>query len=125
MVIKAIHAGSGAPKASSEEAWGLDPILYLSHTACVMLIANLWVEVGLVNGAMGAVISICYETGGPPNLLLAVMIQFDNYNDPTLRDNTIPIIPIWRTWLNSGYHCSHLQTPLWLPWVVPIPKVLH
>ena len=33
MVIKAIYAGSGAPKASSEEAGGLDPILYLSHTA--------------------------------------------------------------------------------------------
>ena len=90
-----------------------------------MLIANLWVEAGLVNGAMGTVISICYETGGPPNLPLAVMVQFDNYNDHTLRDNTIPIIPIRCTWLNSRSHCSYLQILLQLPWAVTIHKVLH
>ena len=95
-------------------SWGL----YLSHTARV-------IEAGLVNGALGTVISICYKTGGPPNLPLAAMVQFDNYNDHTLRDNTIPITPIWRTWLNSRSHCSYLQILLQLPWAVTIHKVLH
>ena len=121
-VIKAIHAGNGAAKASSEDAGGLDPILYLSHTAHVMLIVNLWVEAGLVNEAMGTVISICYQTGRPPNLPLAVMVHFDNYTGPTLQDNTVPIIPIRRTWINSGFHCSRLQIPLRLAWAVTIHK---
>ena len=34
-----------------------------------MLTSNLWVEMGLVNGAMGTVIGICYHDGeSPPNL---------------------------------------------------------
>ena len=31
-----------------------------------MLISNLWVEAGLVNGAMGTVKAICYSSGEPP-----------------------------------------------------------
>lgn len=68
--IKALHSGLNASKAR-----GLDPAIYLVHTACVMLIANLQVEVGLVNGALGTVVPICYQDGGPPNLPVAVMVQ--------------------------------------------------
>lgn len=38
--IKAIHTGCNAAKASSEEAGGLEPVVYLSHTARVILIVN-------------------------------------------------------------------------------------
>lgn len=120
--IKAIHTGCNASKASSEEAGDLEPVVYLAHTARVMLIVNLWVEAGLVNGAMGTVISICYQSGGPPDLPLAVMVHFDNYAGPTLPDNTVPIVPIRRSWMNSGSHCSRLQIPLRLAWAVTIHK---
>ena len=88
--IKAVHTGHNASKASSEEAGGLDPIIHLAHEAKVMLIANLWVKAGLLNGAVGTVVSICYENGGPPDLPLAVM---DYYIGPTLADQTVPITP--------------------------------
>ena len=61
----------------------------MAITARVMLIANLWVEAGLVNGALGTVVSICYESGVPPELPLAVMVKFDNYYAPTLPDYTV------------------------------------
>ena len=120
--IKAIHTGCNASKTSSEEAGGLEPVVYLAPTAHVMLIVNLWVEAGLVNGAMGTVMSICYQSGGPPDLPLAVMVHFDNYAGPTLPDNTVPIVPIRRSWMNSGSHCSRLQIPLHLAWAVTIHK---
>jgi len=50
------------------------------------------------------------------------MVHFDNYTGPTLPDNTIPIIPVRRSWSNSGSHCSHLQIPLRLSWAVTIHK---
>lgn len=84
-VMKAIQAGSRAAKTSSEDTGGLDPI-YTYLTAHVTSVVNLWIEAGFVNGAMGTVISICYQTGGLPNLPLAVMVQFDNYTGPTLQD---------------------------------------
>ena len=63
--IKAIHSGTNASKATTDDAQGLEPIVHLEHGARVVLIANLWVEAGLVNGAMGTVHSLCYRNGGP------------------------------------------------------------
>ena len=85
-----------------------------------MLIANLWVEAGLVNGAVGTVTSICYENASPPDLPLAVMVKFDNYSGPTLPDQTVPITPIRRSWSTSASNCSRLQLPLKLAWAVTI-----
>ena len=56
-----------------------------------MLITNLWVEMGLDNGALGTVVSILYETGGPPDLPLSVIVRFDNYTGSTFPNLTVPI----------------------------------
>lgn len=121
--IKAIHIGPNASKASSEDAGGLEPIICLAHGARVMLTANLWVDMGLVNGAMGTVVAICYSNGGtPPHLPVAVMVRFDSYQGPTLPASTIPITPLHRTWSVSGASCSRLQLPLKLAWAVTIHK---
>ncbi len=120
--IKAIHTGPNAAKAPPDDAAGLEPIICLAHGARVMLTSNLWVDAGLVNGAMGTVVHICYLSGGPPNLPLSVMIKFDHYSGPTLANGTVPIIPLRRTWITAGSTCSRLQLPLKLAWAVTIHK---
>ena len=121
-IIKVIHTGPSASKASSDDASGLELVVSLAHSARLMLISNLWVETGLVNGAMGTVKAIFYQREGPPDLPLAVMIKFDCYSGPTLHDGSVPIIPVRRTWLHSGAACSRLQLPLKLAWAVTIHK---
>ena len=70
--VKAIHTG---PNASPDDAAGLDPVVCIAHGAQVILTSNLWTGVGLVNGAMGTVIAICYKSGqAPPNLPVSVTI---------------------------------------------------
>ena len=121
--IKAVHTGPNASKASSEDAGGLESIICLARNARVMLTSNLWVDMGLVNGAMGTVVGICYRNGeSPPNLPVAVTVRFDSYRGPTLSDGTVPITPLRRTWFASGGSCSRLQLPLKLAWAVTIHK---
>ena len=71
---------------------------------------------------MGTIQAICYRTGGPPDLPIAVMVHFDSYSGPTLHDGTAPITPLSRTWSSSGVQCSRLQLPLKLAWAVTIHK---
>ena len=61
--IKAVHPG---PNASSEHAGGLESIICLAHNTRVMLTSNLWVDMGLVNGATGTVVAISYRNGESP-----------------------------------------------------------
>ena len=122
-MIKAVHTGPGASKASSDDAGGLESVVCIAQGARVMLTANLWVNVGLVNGAIGSVAAICYLDGqSPPELPVAVMVRFDSYTGPTLPDGTVPITPLRRTWFSTSQQCSRLQLPLKLAWAVTIHK---
>ena len=87
-----------------------------------MLIGSLWVDVGLVNGAMGTVEAICYRTGGPPDLPIAVMVRFDSYSGSTFPDSTVPITSLRYCWSSSGGQCSCLQLPFELAWAITIHK---
>ena len=122
-VLRAVHTGPGASKATLDDAGGLEPVICIAHGARVMLSANLWVEVGLVNGALGTVEAICYEGDQrPPDLPIAVTVKFDSYSGPTLPDGTVPITPLRRTWFSTTKQCSRLQIPLKLAWAVTIHK---
>ena len=118
---KAVPFGPNAVKASPDDAAGLDaagPAICVAHGARVMLTANLWVDVGLVHGAMGTVVAICYHNGGSPDLPLLSWC----YSGATLTGGTVLITPIRRTWSASGANCSRLQLPLKLAWAVTIHK---
>jgi len=84
--INTIHTeGSEAHKADSDVAKGLESYLLLSRGLRIMLKSNLWTEASLVNGLMGTVQEIIYEENQiPPSLPIAVIVEFDNYSDPTI-----------------------------------------
>ena len=99
-LIKAVHSGLNASKGSCDDAGRLE---CLAKGARVMLSSNLWVDMGLVNGAMGTIQAICYKIGQAlPSLLVAVTVLFDHYSGPTLSDGTVPITPLRRSWSSSG-----------------------
>ena len=88
-----------------------------------MLSCNLWTERGLVNGSMGTVAAILYRSGGPPDLPVAVVVQFDKYSGPTWGgDRCVPISPITRTWRSGHRELSRQQLPLRLAWAVTVHK---
>ena len=107
--INSVHTGPNAAKASPDDASGLEPIICLAIGAHMMLSSNLWVEMGLVNGAMGTIKSICYRPGGGlPDLPVAVTVVFDTYSGPTLPDGSVPICPLRRScsMTDSNSHSS-------------------
>uniref|UniRef100_A0A1X7UJP8 ATP-dependent DNA helicase n=1 Tax=Amphimedon queenslandica TaxID=400682 RepID=A0A1X7UJP8_AMPQE len=119
--IKAVHTGANAAKVPPDDAGGLEPFVILARTARVMLTSKLWVEVQLVNGAMGTVEAICYKRDKPPIIPVAVMAKFD-YTGPTVHDGTLPITVICCNWSSSCGQCSRLQLPLKVALAVTIHK---
>ena len=110
--IKAVHTGANASKAPADDAGGLEAVICLTQSVRVMLTSNLWVDVGLVNGAMGTIRAICYRSGGPPDLPISVMVHFDNYSGPTLHDGTVPITPLRRTTTSATIFLSNFYITL-------------
>ena len=101
-IIKAVHTGA--------------------NSARVMLTANVWIEAGRIDGAMGTVQSVCYQHGGPPALPLAVMVEFDAYSGLSLHNDSVPILPLRWRWFSTGVVCLRLQLPLRLAWAITIYK---
>ncbi|XP_057839898.2 uncharacterized protein LOC131049832 [Cryptomeria japonica] len=92
--------------------------LLLCENQQVMLLANLWIEVGLVNGSIGLVKNIIYELNTkPPDLPNFVVVRFQNYKGPPwnpLHPNDIPIAPIAQG--------TRTQIPLTTAWAITIHK---
>lgn len=58
----------------------LEHEVLLCHGQCVTLRCNLWVETGLMNGALGYVQNIFYmPITKPPLLLMYITVSFDKY----------------------------------------------
>jgi ATP-dependent exoDNAse (exonuclease V) alpha subunit len=77
---------------------GLEPVVFLAKGARVMLTMNLSSNVGLCNGATGTVVDIIYQNNHqPPDLPIAVIVEFENYRGPVFNEKQplcIPIYPI-------------------------------
>ena len=87
---------------------GLEPVVFLAKGARVMLTMNLWSSVGLCNGATGTVVDIIYQNNHqPPDLPIAVIVEFENYR-PVFNENQPLCILIYPITVTSqteiGFH---------------------
>jgi len=123
-IVKIIAQGNRS--ANPDKAWGLQPTLYLSVGAKVMLRINLLTTKGLVNGARGTVKDIIYApTAGPLDLPKVVVVEFPNYEGDELipgYPKCIPITPFTVQFQHQGKSCSRTQFPLILSWAITIHK---
>ena len=124
--IQAKHSGHGASAATSDDAGGLEAVLFLSRKAEAMLTCNLWAEVGLCNGSFGTIEQFWFaENMGPPNLPVAVLVHFHRYSGPAFLDTCpkcIPVPPRVFEWMADGKHLSRQQVPLRLRYAMTIHK---
>ena len=63
----------------------------------VILRLNLWIEVGLVNKAMGTARVTIFSGCRPLKLPASIMIEFDNISGPTNENIFVPITPVIKT----------------------------
>ena len=123
--INAIHSHTAAASAKSDEAGGLEPVVFLAEGAKVMLTCNLWQEVGLCNGSPGTVISLLFQDEqGPPSLPIAVLVHFRDYTGPVFNSTPgcIPVPPVTFEWNSGSRHHSRQQLPLRLRYALTIHK---
>ena len=127
--INAIHTGVGAAKACSDVAEGLHAEVDMAIGARVMLTRNLWVEKGLVNGAMGTVRDISWKEGQDPSKDLpeVLMVQFDNYKGPFFAEDAdgsgfVPIFPTTAWFECNGADCTRTQFPLRIAYAITVHK---
>lgn len=129
-VFEAVHPPGRENKthrsaaADKDEAGGLEARLALCVGAKVMLVSNLWVNKGLVNGSVGVVRGIVYAPGTrPPQLPRVVFAHFPCYTGPCYQGDAIPILPVTTHWQHkSKQHCARTQFPLSLCWATTIHK---
>lgn len=126
--INAQHNSTKAKLVSADDMGGLEPTIYLSKKARVMLTRNLWTEVGLCNGAMGTVVDIIYAKGHrPPVQPIAIIVQFDDkdYSGPSFCNsipNCVPLYPVTSCCDILGTKLERQQFPLKLAWSITIHK---
>ena len=125
--INARHSSEVAKKVSPDDMSGLEPIVFLAKGARVMLLTmNLWPSVGLCNGATGTVVDLIFQNNHqPPDLPIAVIVEFENYRGPAFSQNKpfcVPICPITvSSHTELGIH-ERQQLPLKLAWALTIHK---
>ena len=115
-----------AKKVSPDDMSGLEPIVFLAKGARVMLTMNLWPSVGLCNGATGTVVDLIFQNNHqPPDLPIAVIVEFENYRGPAFSQDKpfcVPICPVTVSLHTEvGIH-ERQQLPLKLAWALTIHK---
>ena len=94
--VNARHSTSIAKTINAEEFSGLQPLLFLAKGAKIMLTMNLWPDVGLCNGATGTILHVIYQNNHqPPDLPIAVIVNFDHYTGPSIISELPSCVPIY------------------------------
>jgi hypothetical protein len=119
--IRAVGKGFHAKSMTSDKAGGLLPVVYICKGAKVMLTANLCVPYVGLNGSMGRIEEITYNTGDSPKTSLpkVVIVEFPNYTGPSCINNyskLVPIVPVERRLDCHCHGCSHKTVSLRLGW---------
>ena len=114
--INARHSSALAKKISSDDMSGLEPVVFIAKGARVMLTMNLWSSFGLCNGATCTAVDIIYQNNHqPPDLPIAVIVEFENYRGPVFNESRPLCIPIYPITVTSqteiGFH-ERQQLPL-------------
>ena len=125
--INGRHSTPYAAKLPADDMMSLEPSIFLCKDAHIMLTINLWTTTGLCNGATGKVIDIIYKDKmQPPDLPVAVLVQFDGYTGPLylpqLYENCVPISPFTATLDIAGTRHERQQLPIRLSWAITIHK---
>ena len=94
-----MHTGRNTLKVSNKEADNLPTELLVCVGTQVMLTTNLWTKKGLVNGLIGMIKDVLWETGqdlsvSMPSLLLVRFSEYSGPDFPLYRSKIIPIFPV-------------------------------
>ena len=109
--IPARHKGQNAVKATEDEADNLCPEIHVCIGARVMLTSNLWTEIGLVNGSMGSICDISWDSRQDPSSMMPsiILIKFDECNGPDFPQCDPGVITVFlatRQFECKGVACS-------------------
>jgi ATP-dependent DNA helicase PIF1 len=125
--ILSIYTGRNASKVSNEEADNLPNKLLVCVGAQVMLSTNLWTEKGLVNGSIGTITDVLWDTGqdpsvSMPSLLLVCFSEYSGPDFPLYRSKIVPIFPVTCQFDYKGVPCTCKQFPLQLAYAITVHK---
>ena len=102
----------------------------LMDDARVMLLENVWVDVGLVNGALGTVVGFAWRTNDNPRESppFVVLIRFDKYTGPACfpgRSDLAGVVLIFRStrdFIRGASSCTRTQFPLTIAYAITVHK---
>lgn len=96
---------------TSEETSGLEATIFLAKGVKVMLTMNLWPSIGLCNGATGTILDLSMSDHQPPDLPIAVIVQFDSYTGPRISYTLPACVPICPVAVSAQLPDSHHERP--------------
>ncbi|EEQ31187.1 ATP-dependent DNA helicase PIF1 [Microsporum canis CBS 113480] len=131
LCVKARNLGHSIGRnVSTEDAENLAQRITISRGCRVMLTRNIWVEKGVVNGALGTVYDIQWEsdTDVRTNMPYVVLVKLDAYDGPGVfvdPHDGRPVVPIFRTTVEFKYmaeQCSRCQFAITPAYAITIHK---
>ena len=129
IMINALHDAPGSIGKSTEFCRKLAPKLYLCIGAKIMLLWNINISLGLVNGSTGIIKEFIFcENIHAPSLPYAIIIQFADYTGPSYfsgvgQEKWVPTFPETFKWGGAGENDNfRIQFPICLAYALTVWK---